>query len=129
MPTVKEIVEELDFYSSNLSSNVRTVALGAIAFSWALVVDSKASIYQVAPALILALLAVFFDFLQYYASYYMNTNLLKKMEKEDLKEVSYNNRSFLYRFKQSMFHLKLILTILSCLYILGITFHVATKTT
>jgi hypothetical protein len=113
-----KIQEELNFLSDKLSSQVRTTAIGGLALSWGLLVgesraaqavtnDLKRSLIAVGA---LAVLVLFFDFLQYYAGYLNARAAFKNVYKDkDGREVGqYDDKACSYRFRRFFFFAKMI---------------------
>lgn len=107
---------------------MRTLTLGIIAFSWALLTDEAVGIFQIAPSLALSLVSLTFDILQYYAAYFMNLRLLNRIEANNVQGGQFDSQSFLYKARTWLFHLKVYATLLSAAYLLAITFLVVSGT-
>jgi hypothetical protein len=101
----KGVIERLEKVSDRLSAQTRTLALGILAFSWGLLVGQSTVANEIAVALrwhllaigVLAIVALFLDFLQYAFGYAVADRLRRAMEgtKTDLAEYDY--RSLPYR--------------------------------
>lgn len=78
MATKQEILEEIKFLSDRISVQVRTISLGLLAITWGLLIaESNVAIEiarQMGKSLMiiggLAILTMFFDFLQYFFGYW-----------------------------------------------------------
>lgn len=80
------IIEDLDFVTDRLSTQVRQLALGVLAVVWALLVAAKSELrLDWSPVLLLALaglsiLTLLVDFLQYVAAYFASRRALDDVE-------------------------------------------------
>jgi putative endonuclease len=103
MPTKLQVIEQLDFLSDRISTQVRTVSLGVLALTWGLLIGES----QVAKALsqqwktnlvgigATAILVMFLDFLQYAAGYRDNMKLREKMNRAGLGETEYAGGAYI----------------------------------
>jgi hypothetical protein len=113
-----KIQDELNFVSDKLSSQVRTTALGALALSWGLLVGESKTAQAVADDLKwnllavggLAVLTLFFDFLQYFEGYLNARSAFKNVAKDDKgTEVGqYDDKAWSYRLRKFFFFAKMI---------------------
>jgi len=113
-----KIQEELNFVSDKLSSEVRTTALGALALSWGLLVGESKTAQAVANDLKwnllavggLAVLVLFFDFLQYFAGYLSARKAFRDVYKNDkgIEVGQYDDKAFSYRLRRFFFFAKMI---------------------
>jgi hypothetical protein len=114
VPAVSKVIEELDYLSNQISAQVRTIALGLLAITWAtLVADSgflrKLSQESGKALLIVGTLSVLIlaiDFLQYAVAYIHVQGALKKAEQNEEEEVTYETDSFLRRLRFFLFWTK-----------------------
>jgi hypothetical protein len=128
MRTVKEVVEELQWVSDRISTQVRTLGVGLIAITWGLLIAQP----QIAGPLpdwiekhllivgILALGAMVCDFMQYICAYWNTKGLLDHMEREGLKEAEYDYASRLYKSRALFFWLKQILIGIAYIWFLAV---------
>jgi hypothetical protein len=113
-----KIQDELNFLSDKLSSQVRTTALGTLVLSWGLLIGESPTAKAVASNLGwnllavggLAVLAVFFDFLQYLAGYLNARKAFKNVVKDtNGNEVGqYDDKALSYRLRRFFFFAKMI---------------------
>lgn len=116
MATKQEILEEIKFLSDRISVQVRTISLGLLAITWGLLIaESNVAIEiarQMGKSLMiiggLAILTMFFDFLQYFFGYWFTNSLLKEMEKANRSEAKYRYSDWRYRFRGYLFWIKQI---------------------
>ena len=130
MPELKEITEELEFISDKLSTQVRTVAIGLLAITWAILVGDSSFLRKLSEGLgkrllLIAVLSVFVllvDFIQYVIGYVYVYKALKAAEAENLTEIDYDPDSSLYQFRSILFWTKqfvLIVTLVLFLVVLA----------
>ena len=127
MTTFKEIHDRRNYYGERISNQVRIIAIGLLAITWAVIIgetrlpnirpeDSSTILIRVGT---IAILVLFCDFAQYFFAY-SNTQLtLRKMDKKGLKEgvFEYN---WLYYIGVFFFWAKQLLLILGVLLFLNI---------
>jgi hypothetical protein len=126
MPTIKDIIEELRFLSDRISTQIRTVAVSLIVVTWGILIGGAHTAFVVDAQLgkklltvgILAIFAMFCDFLQYFLGY-LNANFLrKKLEKEGKKQIDYEYSSWSYRFRVFFFWFKQVILVSAIIYFL-----------
>ena len=86
MPNLKEYIKEKAFVSDRISTQVRIIAIGLLATSWSLLIGQiniskdilQCSRVHFILIIILSILTLVFDFLQYTFSY---SNIYKKITK------------------------------------------------
>jgi hypothetical protein len=114
-----KIQDELNFASEKVSSQVRTTALGALALSWGLLVGDSPTAKAVANDLKwnllavggLAVLVLFFDFLQYLAGYLNARKAFKNVVKDaNGNEVGqFDDKAWSYRLRRFFFLSKIVM--------------------
>ena len=130
MPTLQDVYDRLHFVSDRLSSQVRLVALGVLALSWGLLIGESKTATEVAETskdgLLfvggLAILTMFFDFLQYVCSYLDANRVKKEGEDSHSDEVLYDATKWTYRWQNIMFWSKQVLlsvTVVSFLFLIS----------
>jgi hypothetical protein len=71
MATRKQVIDELNYLTEVISTRVRTITGGILAFCWLFVIEnSYLPAIAVAPAIILSFMALSFDIGQYVAGYF-----------------------------------------------------------
>jgi hypothetical protein len=114
MTDLKGFKDDLDFTADRLSSQVRAIALGLLAVTWAILIG-ESTIFKHLSAEIgqwllrvgaLSVLALLFDFLQYVFGYIYSDHLRKMLEARKLKDLDYNYRHPLWLLRRGMFWLK-----------------------
>lgn len=117
MPSRAEIIENLNWTTERLSNRVWTIALGVLATALAYIIEGAAAdgapflppAQAVAPAT-LALLALLFDLVQYYAANRQSLRLLMDMERDGKDSAPYT-RTFLFHVRTFSYHAKIVLTV------------------
>ena len=128
MPDLKEIAKELEFISDKLSTQVRTVALGLLAITWAILVGDSTFLRKLSEGLgkrllliaVLSILVLLVDFIQYVIGYMYVHKTLKAAERQDLTEIDYDPESPLYRFRSILFWTKQFVLIVTLVFFLGV---------
>jgi len=128
VPDLKEIAKELEFISDKLSTQVRTVALGLLAITWAILVGDSTFLRKLSEGLgksllLIAVLSIFVllvDFIQYVIGYIYVHKTLKAAERQDLTEIDYDPESSLYRFRSILFWTKQFVLIVTLVFFLGV---------
>ena len=123
-----KVLEDLEFLSDRISTQVRTVAVSLIVLSWGLLIGSTQTSLNMTTPLkrwlmfvgILALVAMVFDFLQYLIGYQCSNALREKMETEELEEASYDCEDWRHRIRRWCFCLKQIIVIVAAILFLVI---------
>src|SRR6266566_3397822 len=111
MATKEKILDDLNFITDRISTQVRTLALGVLGFIWGIIISDSPiakSIAEPLHAQLLgiaggALLTMFLDFSQYVAGYESTVSVLAVMEKTHAAEGAYNYRSWWFRFRTFFF--------------------------
>src|SRR5437016_144779 len=130
MATKDKILDDLNFVTDRISTQVRTLALGVLGFVWGIIIsDSQIakSIAQPLNAQLLgiaggALLTMLLDFLQYVAGYVNTASVLTAIERINATEGSYDYKSWGFRLRRFLFWSKvcvLTVTVLALLRILA----------
>ena len=144
--SLKDLGEQLNWYSSSVSSAVRATAFGVIAAIWAIFTADGISLESsgllgvptqssVRSAFILAAGALFTDILQYVAAYWMTSIGYDKFEavfsQNEQATFSYDRENlgrfgvFLYGCSFLLFRCKLVLAILSAVAFLFLAFGIS----
>jgi hypothetical protein len=130
MPKKSAILEELNFLTDQISTQIRTVALGVLVLTWGLLIGESQTIRSLGaaakPQLLVtggaAILTMFLDFLQYAAGYVNAKDVLARMERDHLDDAPYDYKSWSYRLRLFFFHAKcwlLSVTVMWFLFVLG----------
>jgi hypothetical protein len=126
VPTIQKIIEELQWLSDRISTQVRTLGISLLAITWGLIIaqpqiagplpdDLKKSLLIVG---VLALAAIICDFLQYSVAYLNNKALLDNMEDKKLDEAAYDYTATTYKLRGFFFWAKQVLLIIACAWFL-----------
>jgi len=128
VPTIKEVIEDLDWLTDRISTQVRTISVSLLAITWGLLIG-KPEISQplplwlkknLLPIGILALVAMFSDFLQYIFGMLVVDSLRKSMEEKKQAEAKYDYGTKPYKLREFFFWAKLVLAIIACLWFLTV---------
>ncbi len=123
----KDVLDELHTLSDKISSQTRSIGLGLIAVVWALITGSK-DVPPVVEAgkrhvlliiLLLSIVALLVDYLQYVSGYLNDLRLVRKAEMRREEAIVFHKSGFLYRFRAWCFVGKQI-TILSAVVLLAV---------
>ncbi len=117
MPTLKDLIRDLDFITDRISTQVRTVALGLAALSWALLLGESQAAAAAAAQMKLGLLLVgtlavatlLFDFSQYVFAFLDTDRVREEAEDSDAKEAEYDYEKWTYRLRSFFFWGKQVL--------------------
>lgn len=114
MITRDRIIQDLDWITDRLSTQVRTVALGVLALAWGLLLgdkdSSKADMLHLKWHLMViggfCVLVLVLDYLQYLAGYTSTRGVFRAMEAANTDKGQYDSKKFSYRLRQGLFALK-----------------------
>lgn len=114
MPSLDKIVEELQFLSDRLSTQVRTLGLGMIALVWALLSGASSESldfktgekHKLILVAVLALVAMTLDFLQYVFGYVHTNRLHRELLDEGRDQGDYDYHELWYRARAGCFWAK-----------------------
>ena len=144
MPNEQELCQRLDLVTTTLSTNIRTLSVGLLAFTSGLLLTAigftKDSTVQKIPSWFelrllyvaaLALLVLLFDVLQYLSLYFNTRNTLQELEKKIKKELNVKphtnprevtvpyNTGLLFKGGLIFFSLKIIVLIWATVWLVG----------
>jgi hypothetical protein len=128
MASKSDIQKELDFVTGQLSTQVRTLAFGTLAFTWGLFVSNSPFAraltarldWQLVVVSIIAVLAMSLDFLQYLSGYINVDTLFNLMETNEVTEGHYDYDSLSWKVRKWSFRGKLLTLIIAVLWLLCI---------
>jgi len=111
MAAEAEILKELDFLTDRLSTQVRTTAFGALAFSWGILIGDSALARDVTSQLkwhlvgvcAVAVLTLFLDFAQYCAGYILTLTVLRAAQRAANHEAEYDENSLCFKLRGYFF--------------------------
>lgn len=130
MASKQDILKEMEFLSDRISTQVRTVALGLLAITWGLLIGKSDVAIEVAGSMKrslmaiggIAILTMFFDFLQYSFGYLATRTLFKEMERENRDEGKYKYSDWRYKFRGYLFWGKQVSLIIGVLFFIFVLF-------
>lgn len=128
MATKEKIIGDLDFVTDRLSTQVRTLALGVLAFIWGIIISDSQTAKSIAEPLRAqllgiaggAILTMLLDFLQYVAGYLNTASVLAEIEKIKATEGTYDYGSWGFRFRRFFFWSKMTVITITVLALLRI---------
>jgi len=123
MPTKEKIIEELNWLSDRISTQVRTISVSLLVITWGLIIGKPEISLPFSEELkkhllvvgIIALIAMLGDFLQYFFGYVNTNGLRKKMELEEKTETDYDYNVLTYKLRSFFFWFKQIMIIIACI--------------
>ena len=130
MAAKKDILDELDFVTTTLSTQVRTTALGVLALSWGLLIGESSTAKELAAQLkwhlvgvgAAAVLILFLDFLQYVAGYAATLGVYNTMVQDNADQGEFDDSALSFRLRMFLFYAKMValsLTVIWLLVVLG----------
>jgi hypothetical protein len=127
MASKNDILKELDFVTDRLSTQVRSVALGVLAFSWGLIVSDSRVAQDLRELLIknlvgigaAAIVVMLFDFLQYLAGYSNTMKAYKEMESLRTDHAEYDEDNKFFKLRKFFFYAKIVGVTLTVLWLVG----------
>jgi hypothetical protein len=123
MPTKKDLVDELNWITDKISSQVWTLNLGVLGTTWTLLIATTNTKLQFQPAeafpiLFLCIASLTCEMLQYLSGYANDRRILKNVEAKNLQTFEYDPKAFLYRLRMFFFYAKILLTVFAALFLL-----------
>jgi hypothetical protein len=127
MASKTDILKELAFVTDRLSTQVRSVALGVLAFSWGLIVSDSRVAQDLRELLIknlvgigaAAIVVMLFDFLQYLAGYSNTMKAYKEMASSGTDHAEYDEASKSFKLRKFFFYAKMVSVTLTVLWLVG----------
>ncbi len=126
MPELKEFISERNFVTDRISTQVRIIAIGLLATTWSLLIG-QANIFKDTLQCfrshfilisIIAIVVLFFDFVQYWFSYLNINKKIKTMTDKDLKKSDYDEDVY-FKCSQFFFIAKIVLLFIGVFYFIG----------
>lgn len=116
-----DIIDDKNFLSDTLSTQVRYVTFSVLGIAWGFFVGNTDFTRKFVDdhhkglvlLFVLSILTLLADYVQYWSGYLYDAELIKKMEKEKLQEVSYDRTHFLYKLRALCFVAKQLLLMIS----------------
>jgi hypothetical protein len=128
VPRLEKVIEDLDWLCDRVSTQVRTFSVALLAITWGLLIGEP-EIAQPLPLWlkknllgigVLAVLALFGDFLQYFFGMLDTDNLRKSMEEKGLTEAEYDYRTINRKLRDGLFWLKFAIVVIAGLWFVGV---------
>jgi len=128
VPEIKKIIEELQFLSDKLSTQVRMVAFGLLAITWTILVGESAFLRKLSEGLgksllLIAVLSIFIllvHFLQYVIGYIYVNKTRKTAEAKGLTEIDFDPDSLLFRSRSILFWIKQFVLVVTLVFFLAV---------
>jgi hypothetical protein len=118
MATDKDIRDECDYHTEKISAAVWIVNLGVLGIAWTMLNSSSPRIPALSPTEVLSIfifcvLGMASHLSQHWVAYQYAKSILRRMEKEGLEEFQYDKKASLYRWRERLFKLKIIFTLIA----------------
>jgi hypothetical protein len=122
MPTpLEDIIEELQFLSDRISTQVRTIAVSLVVLVWALLMGGKDAPFtpsaversRLLAVAVLAIAAMFADYLQYFFGYLSADSTRKTAEAAPSKSADYKYDDPRYQLRGGLFWGKQLLLVIA----------------
>ncbi len=117
MPTIEKIIEEKQFLSDRISTQVRLICCAILGVIWGFFISDVEIIKLIVKCydkffiflIFLSIVILAIDYLQYLSGYFNASRLLDKLLNKNLKEGDYDKDSLGYKMRAICFYLKQIL--------------------
>ena len=127
MASEKDILDRRKEMSDNISTQVRTLGIGLLAFTWGLVVSDSAVAKSITSDLkwhllligCLAIVVILADFLQYACGHQVALRTLRKMEADGKDSAEYDYKDPFWIWQTRFFNIKQIVLIVATVYLLA----------
>ena len=126
MPTKAKLLEELDWLTDKISSQVWTLNLGTLATTWSLLIaGGSVEKLQIRPGnaipiIAICITAMLFELGQYLAGYFNAKSILDRLESSGDTEFEYNKSALLYKARKWFFCGKIALTLVAAIWLVVI---------
>lgn len=128
MASKSEIQKELDFITGQLSTQVRTLAFGTLAFTWGLFVSNSPFARALTARLngqlvgvsTIAVMTMSFDFLQYLMGYINVGTLFQRVEADGSPEGHYDYDSLSWKARTWCFRAKIFTLIVAVFWLVSV---------
>ena len=120
-----DIIKDLDWISNRISERVWTISVGVLAFCLTFIVESISATgepflkpVQVIGPMILALISLICDLVQYMAAYTLSRQLLSILEAKNLNSGKYDPGSSAFKIREFSFRAKTSLCVLAAAWLI-----------
>jgi hypothetical protein len=120
MKSRKDLLEELNWTTEKISSQVWILNLGILGTTWSLLIsradpDKSAakfniSFFEARWIIVLCLLGLLCDMGQYLSAYLLSDKIRKEMDASNAKQFEYDTDDWLYKVRENCFWAKIVLT-------------------
>ena len=124
MRNKKDLVEELNWLTDKISSQVWTLNLGTLATTWSLLIAAgnveklRIGGANAIPIMGLCILAMLCELVQYLAGYINARSILRGLENSGRAEFEYDRSALLYILREVCFYGKISLTLAAAIWLL-----------
>jgi hypothetical protein len=123
MPDKKELIDELNWITEKISSQVWTLNLGILGTTWTLLIattNTKLQFQQAEafPILFLCIASLTCEMLQYLSGYANDRRLLRDVEARNAQTFDYDPAALLYRLRMFFFYVKILTTVVAAVFLL-----------
>jgi hypothetical protein len=126
MPTKAKLLEELDWLTDKISTQIWTLNLGTLATTWSLLIAAgSVEKLRIGPAnaifiMFLCIAAMLCELGQYFAGYRNDRSILDRLESSGQTEFEYDKSAPLYILRKWLFCAKIALTLFAALWLVVI---------
>jgi hypothetical protein len=119
----KDLIDDLDWLTDKISSQVWTLNLGILGTTWTLLIASSNTKLQFQPAeafpiLFLCIVSLTCQMLQYLSGYKNDMLILHRMEKQNHQTFEFDATAFFYRCRNLFFRAKILVTLAAAAFLL-----------
>jgi hypothetical protein len=126
--TLERLARELDTYSSQISTQLRTINIGVLGLSWLLLLGrpdvSRVATYVPERALLVVslacILALLTDLAQYYLAEHTVDRAYDRASASETKTTTFDDASWAYRMQSACYYAKSALTIAAAFMLVGL---------
>src|ERR1700681_4285530 len=118
MRSKDKLLEDLNWLTDKISSEAWKLNIGTWGTTWSLLIASgsiperlRFGNREAYPILLLCILAMMFDMIQYLAAYRDADRIRRRIEASRLTEFEYDESTFLYKLRKWSFCIKIVLTV------------------
>jgi hypothetical protein len=118
MRSKDKLLEDLNWLTDKISSEAWKLNIGTLGTTWSLLIASgsiperlRFGNREAYPILLLCILAMMFDMIQYLAAYRDADRIRRRIEASRLTEFEYDESTFLYKLRKWSFCIKIVLTV------------------
>jgi hypothetical protein len=123
MADKSKLLEELNWTTDKISSQVWILNFGSLGTAWTLLIAANSATYRLMAAdvrwiFIFCITGLLCEFLQHLSGYVNSRRILSHLELENKVEFQYDRSAFFYRARIGFFYLKILLTFAAAVFLL-----------